>query len=59
MFEDFTDLYRVAPAANSIPACVGEGRGRGGGGVLSLRKEAMKWGRGRGTVWSWVLIRGD
>jgi hypothetical protein len=27
MFEDFPDLYKVAPAANSIPACVREGRG--------------------------------
>jgi hypothetical protein len=27
MFEDFPDFYRVAPAANSIPACVEEGRG--------------------------------
>jgi hypothetical protein len=27
MFKDFPDLYRVALAADSIPACVGEGRG--------------------------------
>ncbi|PMD57686.1 uncharacterized protein K444DRAFT_32352 [Hyaloscypha bicolor E] len=47
MFEDFPDLYRVAPAANNIPVCVGERRGRRGGGLLGLRKEAMKWGRGR------------
>jgi hypothetical protein len=26
MFKDFPDLYRGAPAANSIPACVGERR---------------------------------